>query len=157
VIILAIIIWVGLLGAGGAFLTRLGPWYYGLRMPAWNPPDWLFGPVWTAIFLLAAVAWWRARAAAGVGSSARGAIALAFAANGILNLGWSYLFFWRQRPDWALTEVWLLVVSILALIGVTVRVDALAGWLVAPYLGWVLFASRLNAAVVRLNAPFPGT
>ncbi len=154
-IIIVIVAWVVGLGAGGALLTRLGPWYDGLRKPGWKPPDWLFGPVWTGIFLAAGWAWWEGWGAAAEQPGSRLAIAVAFLANGLLNLLWSYLFFWRRRPDWALIEVRLLLASIVMLIAVLAPVDRGAAWLIVPYLVWVGFASILNAAVVRLNAPFP--
>jgi tryptophan-rich sensory protein len=70
---------------------------------------------------------------------------------------WSALYFTLQRPDWALIEVAVLWLSIVALIIVCGRVSRLAGWLLVPYLLWVSFASVLNLAVVRLNGPFGGT
>jgi len=145
-----------LAGALGALATELGPWYYGLRFPPWKPPDWLFGPAWTLIFAFAATAgvyaWIGARSA-----SARIGILVLFAINVALNVLWSGLFFRQQRPDFALAEVGLLWLSIVALIVVLRRFSTAAGWLLAPYLAWVTFAAALNLAVVRLNAPFPGT
>ncbi len=137
---------------GGA-LTDIGPWYRGLAKPAFQPPDWLFGPAWTLIFALCAVAgahaWNRA-----YGSHQRRRVLTLFAANAVLNVGWSLLFFHWRRPDWALVEVAFLWVSILALIVVLGRQAPRVRWLLAPYLAWVSFASVLNAAIVRLNAPF---
>ena len=76
---------------------------------------------------------------------------LAVAINLVLNVLWSVLFFNLRRPDWALAEVGLLWLSILALVLLARRVDRIAAWLLAPYLGWVAFASVLNLAIVRLN------
>jgi benzodiazapine receptor len=141
---------VGLLGA---LVTDLGPWYYGLRKPAWQPPDWMFGPAWTAIFGLAALsgilAWNGAPDAA-----SRRRIGWLFAANAVLNILWSALFFRFQRPDFALAEVVLLWLSILALILLLPGSSRAASWLLVPYLAWVTFAAMLNLAVVRLNYPF---
>jgi len=156
-IVIAIVAWVVGVGAVGVLLTRRGPWYEGLRKPAWQPPDWLFGPVWTAIYLAAAWAWWQAWGPAAARPGSQMGIVVAFLVNGLLNLGWSYLFFWRRRPDWALLEVRLLLVSIVMLIAVIAPVDRAAAWLIVPYLVWVGFASILNAALVRLNGPFTGT
>ncbi|MBL8987257.1 MAG: tryptophan-rich sensory protein [Gemmatimonadetes bacterium] len=156
-IVIAIVAWVVGVGAGGVLLTRRGAWYDGLRKPAWQPPDWLFGPAWTAIYLAAAWAWWQAWGPAAARPGLQLGIVVAFLANGLLNLGWSYLFFWRRRPDWALLEVRLLLVSIVMLIAVIAPVDRAAAWLIVPYLVWVGFASILNAALVRLNRPFAGT
>ncbi len=137
---------------GGA-LTDIGPWYRQQAKPAFQPPDWVFGPAWTLIFALCAVAgahaWSRA-----YGRYARRRVVTLFAVNAVLNVGWSLLFLRLQRPDWALAEVGLLWLSIVALIMVLGRQAPRLRWLLAPYLAWVSFATVLNAAVVRLNAPF---
>jgi len=137
----------------GAWVTQLGPWYYGLREPAWKPPDWLFGPAWTLIFALSAIAGalaWRAAKS----SHARLLIVGLFAVNINLNILWSGLFFRLQRPDYAFAEVGLLWLSIVALIVFLRRYSTMAAWLLVPYLAWVTFAGALNHAVVRLNGPF---
>ena len=138
-------------GAGGA-LTQIGPWYFALAKPAWQPPDWLFGPAWTTIFTLTAIAGvlaWRGAAGGG-----RALVAAAFALNATLNIAWSALFFFLRRPDWALIEVVGLWLSVAALMLVTARFNRVAPWLLLPYLLWVAFAAVLNLAIVRLNGPF---
>lgn len=137
----------------GALATDLGPWYQSLRQPAWKPPDVLFGPAWTIIFALCALAGLEALRQAPDRAARRRIVAL-FGVNGTLNVLWSLLFFRVQRPDWALAEVGLLWASILLLIVVLRRHSARAGWLLLPYLVWVAFAAALNLAVVRLNGPF---
>lgn len=139
---------------GGA-ATDIGPWYQSLRKPTWQPPDWLFGPAWTTIFALTALAGvraWRRTPDA----SARGRLLSAYALNALLNVFWSLLFFTLRRPDWALVEVVPLWLSIVLLIVVSGRRDRAAGWLLVPYLAWVGFAGVLNWSVVRLNEPFSG-
>ena len=148
--VLGIVVWVLTLGGVGAWLTKLGPWYYALRQPTWKPSDLWFGPVWTTIFVLAGVAWWLAWGRA-VTPADRALIVTAYLVNGLLNAGWSYLFFYRQRPDWGLLEVPFLWLSIVGLIVVVGRLSPLGGWLLVPYLVWVSFASVLNRAIVRLN------
>jgi translocator protein len=137
----------------GALMTDLGPWYGSQYKPAWQPPDWLFGPAWTLIFGLCAMsgylAWLNAPDRAG-----REWIIALFALNGFLNVLWSALFFRLKRPDWALAEVGLLWLSILPLILVLARYSKTASLLLAPYLVWVSFAAILNLAIVRLNGPF---
>ncbi len=132
----------------GAVLTDIGEWYFSLQKPTWQPPDWAFGPAWTTIFILTATAgvitWLAANAE-------RPLIAAVFIINGILNVAWSWLFFTLRRPDWALIEVAVFWLSILALIVVCGRIDSLAGWLLVPYLAWVSFACVLNAAILSLN------
>lgn len=142
-----------IVAALGTTVTDLGPWYQRLNKPSWQPPDWLFGPAWTFIFacaaLSAAMSWRAART-----SSARDWIVVLFLLNGILNIAWSFLFFRLQRPDWALVEVAVLWLSILALILVTARHSRSASLLLWPYLAWVTFAALLNHAIVDLNGPF---
>ncbi|WP_430910578.1 TspO/MBR family protein [Methylobacterium sp. sgz302541] len=138
--------------AGGA-LTVTDAWYRALRTPAWKPPDWAFGPVWAVIFACAtasAILAWNAMPQAG----ARAALLAAYAVNGVLNIAWSALFFRARRPDWALAEVALLWLSIVALIGVSWPAGAIPVLLLVPYLAWVGVAARLNLAIVRLNGPF---
>jgi translocator protein len=144
----------GVAGTGAA-LTRLGPWYFGLKKPWFQPPDWLFGPAWTTIFICCVIAgvWaWRRTASA----SQRSLIILLFALNATLNVLWSALFFYLQRPDWALWEVGFLWLSILLLIVYFWSWARRSAHLLMPYLAWVTFASVLNIAIVQLNAPFTG-
>jgi benzodiazapine receptor len=139
----------------GGLITVIGPWYYALQKPSWQPPDWLFGPAWTLIFALSAlagVAYWRHETSAGQ----RRQVILAFVANGLLNTLWSLFFFRLQRPDWALYEVGALWLSIVCLIALTGRASREAAWLLVPYLAWVSFASVLNWRIVALNGPFSG-
>ena len=133
---------------GGA-LTDIGPWYRSLIKPSWQPPDWLFGPVWTTIFILAAVSAalaWRA-----AGETQRRMVAILFVANGILNVLWSLLFFHLKQPLLAGFEVVLLWASIVALIVYLRRFSRPAAWLLVPYLLWVSFATALNWTIVALN------
>lgn len=137
------------MGLGG-WATQLGPWYYALQQPPWRPPDWLFGPAWTLIYLCAGTAAVLAWEAEPTAAGRRWQLAL-WALNGALNVGWSVLFFTLQRPDWALMEVGPLWLSILALCLVLRRSSGRAAALLLPYLAWVAFAATLNASIVRLN------
>lgn len=137
----------------GATVTDLGPWYQALQKPAWNPPDVVFPMGWTVIYALITVSGITAWRTAPTSAKAEWVIGL-FALNGFLNIGWSLIFFRLQRPDWALIEVALLWLSILAIILYCGRFSRSAAWLIAPYLAWVSFAAALNWAVVQLNAPF---
>ena len=142
-------------GTLGAITTELGEWYDRLRKPALQPPDWVFGPAWTLIFALAALAgvmYWRQRE----DRDDRQRVLAAFAINAFLNTLWSLLFFRIQRPDCALDEVGFLWLSILVLIILLRRGSRRAGWLLVPYLAWVTFAAFLNWGIVALNAPFTG-
>ncbi len=139
-------------GAGGTF-SVIGPWYYALIKPGWQPPDWLFGPAWTTIFTLTAIAgvlaWRGARDA-----RERGLVLGAYLLNGALNVLWSVLFFYLQRPDWALIEVVPLWLSVVLMMLVSRGPSRVARWFLLPYLLWVGFAGWLNWTIVRLNGPF---
>ncbi len=139
----------------GGLATDLSEWYRALAKPAWDPPDWLFGPAWTLIYALTALAGveaWQAAAPA-----QRRVVAVLFSVNGVLNVLWSLLFFRLRRPDWALLEVALLWLSILSLILYCGALRRRTIALLAPYLIWVSFAAALNAAIVDLNGPFDGS
>lgn len=133
----------------GASATDIGPWYQALRKPAWQPPDWLFGPVWTTIYALTAyagvLAWNASR------PPLRTQIMGLFALNALLNVLWSELFFNFHRPDLALIETVPFWASIIVLMVAVGRVSRRGAWLLAPYLAWVSFASVLNLTIVRLN------
>jgi len=135
---------------GGAITARsVGTWYQTLNKPPFNPPDWVFAPVWTLLYLMIAVAGWRAWLAREL-AGARAAFAV-YAVQLALNLGWSLLFFGGRMIGVAFAEILLL----LAAVGVNAvlfwRIDRAAGWLLAPYAAWVAFASVLNLALWRLN------
>jgi benzodiazapine receptor len=137
-------------GLGGYWTSLgLGPWYDALRKPAWTPPNWVFGPVWTALYAAMAVtAWlvWRRQGLVGV----RLPLAL-FGLQLALNLAWTGLFFALRQPGLAFGEILLLCAAILATLGAFGRVSRVAGLLLIPYLAWVTFAAALNLAIWRLN------
>lgn len=139
--------------AVGGTLSTIGPWYRALIKPAWTPPDWAFGAIWTAIFALTGMAgvigWRRTNTAV-----AREWLIGLFALNGFLNVVWSLLFFRLQRPDWGLVEVAFLWLSIVGLIVFFARHALLASALLVPYLIWVSTAAFLNLQVVQLNGRF---
>lgn len=145
---------VALIALVGMTLTELGPWYHSLRMPRWAPPDAAYGAAWTAIFafnVLSVVTGWRAMDRRREQDWLIGLFAL----TGFLNILWSLLFFRLHRPDWALFELLLLWLAILALILSVWRRSMVGAVLLLPYLGWVTFAGYLNMIVVKLNGPFP--
>jgi tryptophan-rich sensory protein len=139
---------------GGA-MTEIGPWYRALEKSALTPPDWAFGPAWTVIYALAAIAavlGWRAAK----DSRTRSLLISLFFINAVLNVLWSFFFFTLKRPAFALAEVATLWLSVLALIVFLWPVRRAAALCLAPYLAWVAFAAYLNYRVVVLNAPFGG-
>ena len=139
------------LAAGlGSLLTMVsvGSWYAGLTKPSWNPPSWVFGPVWTVLYAMMAVAGWLVWRRGGPAS--RSALRW-FAVQLVLNVGWSAVFFGLQVPGLALVEILALWVAIAATLMTSWRVARPAGFLFAPYLLWVSFAVALNFAIWRLN------
>jgi benzodiazapine receptor len=134
---------------GAAASVNAGPFYAQLVRPAWAPPGWLFGPVWTALYLAMGVAAWLVWRAAGF-RTARAALTL-FLIQLALNALWSWLFFGWQRGALAFADILLLWVLIVATVIAFRRVQPLAGWLLVPYLLWVSFAAVLNHAVWQLN------
>lgn len=137
----------------GMTITDLGPWYRSLAQPSWAPADPVYGAAWTMIFALIAgsgvLAWREAPSRPAVETL----IGL-FALNGFLNILWSLLFFQFRRPDWALYELALLWLSIVALMIFTGRLSRPAALLLLPYLAWVSFAGVLNWQIVQLNGAF---
>ncbi len=142
-----------IVAVAGGLLTDLSPWYLELKQPAWKPPDWAFGPVWSVVLTMWAVSLvlsWRAAPT----DRLRGSITLFYGINGVFNIVWSALFFTFKRPDWALVEAGLLWLSVAYLVWLTWRLDRRASLLLTPYLVWVIIAMALNWRVVQLNQPF---
>ena len=135
---------------GGLITAQsVGTWYQDLAKPAFNPPDWVFAPVWTSLYLLMAIAAWRVWRRAGWRD---GSTALtAFGVQLVLNLAWSTTFFGLRMPGAAVIAVLVL----LAAVAITARrfwtIDRPAGLLLVPLLAWVGFASVLNTAIWWLN------
>jgi tryptophan-rich sensory protein len=124
-------------------------WYPILVKPSWNPPSWVFGPVWTALYTMMAVAAWLVCRRAGWGG-AKPALVL-FAVQLVLNAAWSPLFFGWHRIGLAFVDIVLLWAAIVATTVAFWRVTTLAGWLFVPYLAWVSFAAVLNFVIWRMN------
>jgi tryptophan-rich sensory protein len=124
-------------------------WYEGLTKPAFNPPNWVFAPVWSALYAMMAYAFYRILRLRP--SPARASAIMSYCGQLALNALWSVVFFGLHSPSVG----FLVVVSLWVLILLTflrfLALDRIAGWLFAPYLGWVSFAALLNAAIWRLN------
>lgn len=147
-VVIAFLVVFAVAGIGGA-ATDIGPWYFNLIKPAWQPPDWAFGPIWTLIYIttgIASVRAWR------LGDERqRSNFLLALLINCVLNVLWSVLFFKVQRPDVALIEVVVFWLSIVPLILLPLRYSPRSSLLMLPYLAWVSVAAYLNLTIVRLN------
>ncbi len=149
--------WLGLIGwlaltftaSLGGFLVSTDGWYAGLVKPAWNPPDWLFGPVWTLLYIMMAVAVWRVWLKGGWARQ-RGPLGL-YMVQWFLNALWTPLFFGLHLLGWAFLEILVLLCFILWTIGAFRKVDRIAALLLAPYAAWVTFAAVLNFTIWRLN------
>ena len=137
-------------GIGGYFTAQsVKAWYPTLEKPSWNPPAWVFGPVWTALYALMAVAAWLV-----FRERLDHAILAPLALYGVqlaLNALWSYLFFGLRNPLAGLVEIGVLWAAILGTLVLFWTVRPMAGWLLVPYLAWVSFAAFLNFALWRLN------
>jgi tryptophan-rich sensory protein len=137
---------------GAAFIgSRFLPdaWYAGLKKPPWNPPNWLFAPVWTLLYMMMAGAAWLVWKQHGVQGAAL-PLTL-FILQLALNCAWTWLFFGRHRPGSALVDIGVLWLVLLATVVTFWGLQPLAGQLLIPYLLWVTFATVLNFAVYRLN------
>jgi tryptophan-rich sensory protein len=140
---------------GAAFIgsvftdPSVSTWYAGLIKPSWTPPNWIFGPVWFALYLMMALAAWLVWRQGGLASAAR-PITL-FVLQLALNTTWSILFFGLKMPGLAFGEIVILWFAILATVIAFLRSTALAGYLLLPYLIWVAFAAVLNFELWQLN------
>jgi tryptophan-rich sensory protein len=146
--------WVFLcLGVGflSGWLTRAGvaDWYPTLAKPSFNPPAWVFAPVWTALYVAMGVAAGLVHGVAGA-RAARGALAL-FGLQLVLNAAWSAFFFGLRNPALALADIVVLLGAIAVTLLAFRRLVRAAAWLLVPYAAWVAFATVLNAAIVLLN------
>jgi len=135
-------------------LSMPGAWYAGLSKPGWTPPNRVFGPVWTILYLGIAVAGWLVwRSPGGAGRPAPGVWPALIAWGGqlLLNGLWSWLFFGLRQPAWALVDIVLLLTAILTFIVLARPLSAVAAGLFAPYAAWVAYATALNAAIWWMN------
>jgi translocator protein len=133
---------------GGVATARsVTEWYPTIAKPEWTPPSWLFGPVWTVLYAMMAVAAWLVWRKAGWSGPALKVFALQL----ILNAAWSILFFGMRDPFAGLLDIVALWIAIVVTTVLFFRVSKVAGALMAPYLLWVSFATALNFAIWRLN------
>lgn len=147
-LVIAVVVCFGAAALGSWPTVRgLREWYPSLHKPSWNPPNWVFGPVWTALYLAMAIAAWLVWRSGADVTVALGLFALQLA----LNVAWSLVFFGQRNVRGAFVVIvglWLAIAATLIAFG---SIDLVAGALFVPYLAWVTFASLLNRAVARLN------
>lgn len=146
---LTLALFVLLVFGGGTFIGVYnipGEWYAGLAKPSFNPPNWVFGPVWSVIYVMIGVAGWR------IWEKNRMSGAMAAWWIGLsLNFAWSPVFFGMQNPGWALLVILSLLALVLGFIALARPLDKVAAWLFVPYAAWISFASLLNASILWLN------
>ena len=134
---------------GGVFVST-GDWYMSLNKPSWNPPSWIFGPVWTTLYCMMAVAAWQVWR---VGGWQRQRVALSlFVTQLVLNALWTPIFFGAHQMGWAFVEICMLWLTLVATIGAFWKVKLSAALLLLPYLAWSSFAAVLNFTLWRLNS-----
>lgn len=132
--------------ASSGALFQPGEYYETLRKPSWTPPNWAFGPVWSVLYIMIAVAGWLVWRAEGWSAAT-----IVWGVQLVLNGLWSYFFFGARRMDLAFVDVVLMWLSIAAFILLAWPVSTWAALLFLPYLVWVTIAGALNLAVWRMN------
>jgi translocator protein len=137
--------------AFGSYFTlpKIPTWYAGLTKPWFNPPSWVFGPVWTVLYVLMAVAAWRIWMTPH--SEDRRKALVWWGIQLVLNALWSPIFFGLEQPRWALAIIAVLFTAVAITLFRFLPLDRPAGWMLIPYLAWVCYATLLNAAIVALN------
>ena len=141
-----------LVGSTSAFFTVTGvdSWYQTINKPSWNPPNYIFGPVWTTLYVLMGVSLfliWKS----GTNASTKRRAVILFVIQLVLNFFWSFIFFNQQLPGVAFAEIIVMWLFILLTIFAFARIDKTAAWLLIPYISWVSFAAILNYTIWQLN------
>jgi translocator protein len=150
-LIISIAIPVAVGGLSGLFtINGVEGWYQTIAKPAWNPPNWIFGPVWTTLYMMMGISLylvWKSDASEILKKTA---ITL-FAIQLVLNFCWSIIFFHQQQIGWALVEIIVMWIAIVLTIFAFGNVSKVAAWLLVPYIAWVSFATILNYTLWKLN------
>ncbi|MBP9099619.1 MAG: tryptophan-rich sensory protein [Ferruginibacter sp.] len=136
--------------AGYFTASSVNGWYTTLVKPSFNPPNWLFAPVWTSLYIMMGIAFyliWKKEANDVVKSTAVTLYIVQLA----LNFLWSFVFFYAQQPGWALVNIILMWIFIFLTILWFGKISSLSAWLLVPYICWVSFATVLNFAIWKLN------
>lgn len=140
-----------LVGSAGSYVTmpEIQGWYQTIQKPVWNPPNWIFGPMWTCLYILmgiAAARVWNKRK-----QTSTGPAMMLFAVQLLVNAAWSFIFFGAHQIGFAFAECTLLWFLILLTAKAFSKIDPLAAALMLPYLCWVSFAAFLNFTIWQLN------
>jgi len=139
-------------GAISGFFTATGveSWYQTINKPSWNPPGWIFAPVWTTLYIMMGVALFLVWKSDSSDILKKTAITL-FTIQLVLNFFWSFIFFDQHQIGWALVEIIAMWIFILLTIFAFGNISKLAAWLLVPYISWVSFATILNYTIWKLN------
>jgi translocator protein len=139
-------------GALSGYFTSesVSGWYSTINKPSFNPPNWIFAPVWTVLYILMGIACYIVWKRSADLHSKRGAL-IVYGIQLALNFAWSILFFYFQQPGWALAEIILLWIFIFITILQFGKISSVAAWLLVPYIAWVSFAALLNFNIWELN------
>jgi benzodiazapine receptor len=135
--------------AGWITNPEIGGWYQTIQKPSWQPPNWVFGPVWTVLYILMGIAFWLVWREPS--SERRNAAIVFFMIQLLFNFLWSIIFFNFHSIGWALIDIAALWIFIIITIFSFRRVNKTAAWLMVPYICWVSFAMILNYSIFRLN------
>lgn len=149
--VLCILIPLAIGAVGGLFTANsVKTWYVTLNKPSFNPPSWVFGPVWTTLYILMGIAsylvWKRRKVISGYNWAV-----ISYIVQLLLNLMWSFLFFYQQQIGFALLEIGILLIAIIINAFIFYRINKIAGLLFIPYILWVSFASYLTYSIFILN------
>jgi translocator protein len=136
--------------SGGLTASSIPTWYLTINKPSWNPPNWIFGPVWTMLYVFMGIA--LARLWDSPSSAVKTTAIVLFGAQLVLNFMWSVIFFNWHTMGIAFAEIILLWGVLLTCIFTFAKIDNTSAWLFVPYISWVSFASILNFAVWQLNS-----
>ena len=150
---LGLVLWIAVAFVPSAMsvFVQPGAWYAGLERPAWTPPSWVFGPVWTVLYLLMGIAAWRVWLTGGFEDRRSRVALMVFLVHLLFNAAWTWLFFGRHMIEAAAVEIMILWIMIAVLTVLFWRRDCIAGGLLVPYVLWVAYATTLNIGFAVLN------
>jgi tryptophan-rich sensory protein len=140
--------------SGYATQSSITTWYLALNKPFFNPPNWIFGPVWTLLYIFMGISLgmiWNSESTNQEANKIRSKAIMIFSVQLLLNFLWSILFFGMKSPFFALIDIVLMLVAITLTIIIFRKINTKTTWLLAPYLAWVSFATLLNASILALN------
>lgn len=150
-LIISVVLALGIGLLGGIFTgPEIQSWFAQLNKPVWNPPNWLFAPVWTVLYIMMGISFylvWKTKANA---DTKRWAIII-FLLQFALNFLWSFIFFREHQMGWAFVEIVVLWIAICCTIIAFSRIHTSAAWLLVPYVCWVSFAGILNYTIWQMN------